>query len=74
MNVEVKLFAYFRDNRFKRKICSLDGGSTVGQVIHQLNIDEEEVGVIMINGRHCQSETVLTDGDSLGIFPMIGGG
>ncbi len=74
MEVEVKLFAYFRDNRFKIKTFDLPPKTTVRMVITEHGIDPDEVGVTMINGRHCQLDTVLNAGDSLGIFPMIGGG
>ncbi len=74
MQVEVKLFAYFRDNRFKIKSIDLATKTSVKEVITELGINPEEVGVTMINGRHCQLDTTLNAGDSLGIFPMIGGG
>ncbi len=74
MQVEVKLFAYFRDNRFKTKSFDFAAKTSVKEVITELGINPEEVGVTMINGRHCQLDTALNAGDSLGIFPMIGGG
>jgi sulfur-carrier protein len=74
MIVEVKLFAFFRDNRFKVRTSVFADNTTVEQVITSLGINLAEVGVTMINGRHCQPDDLLRDGDSLGIFPMIGGG
>lgn len=74
MLIEVKLFAYFRDDRFKIKTFDLEAETSVRKVITELGINPEEVGVTMINGRHCQLDTTLNTGDSLGIFPMIGGG
>lgn len=74
MNVKVKLFAYFRDNRFMEEMWDLADGTTVGQVVDSLTIDREEVGVLMINSRHCAFETVLCEGDILAIFPVVGGG
>ena len=74
MQVEIKLFAYFRDNRFSTDRRDYPETINVGQIIDDLGIDKEEVGVTMINGRHCQLDAVLKENDSLGIFPMIGGG
>ncbi|MEE4243606.1 MAG: MoaD/ThiS family protein [Desulfopila sp.] len=74
MKVEVKLFAYFRDNRFSVKTFVFAGNITVEEIIASLDINIEDVGVTMINGRHCKLDALLRDGDSLGIFPMIGGG
>ncbi len=74
MKIEVKLFAYFRDNRFIKEYRTYPESTTVIQVIGELGIKPEEVGVTMINGRHCLLDTELEDKNSLGIFPMIGGG
>lgn len=74
MKVEVKLFAYFRDNRFIREWRDYPEKTTVNDILAELDIAAAEVGVIMINGRHCQPEGELSENDSLGIFPMIGGG
>lgn len=74
MKVHVKLFAYFRDNRFKEKVEEYPDATKVEDVIIAHGINLDEVGVTMINSRHCLFETELKDGDQLGIFPMIGGG
>lgn len=74
MHVTVKLFAFFRDNRFKVQDFIFEEGTTVQQVIEHFQIPVDEVGVTMINGRHCQLDAILSENDVLGIFPMIGGG
>ena len=74
MRLTVKLFAYFRDNRFKQKLADYPEGTTVEDIIRSLGIKPEEVGVTMINSRHCTLTQVPTEGDQLAIFPMIGGG
>ena len=74
MKVTVKLFAYFRESRFKIEEWDVDGKSTVGEIVDSLNIDREEVGVLMINSRHTSFETTLSENDILAIFPVIGGG
>ena len=74
MRFTVKLFAYFRDNRFRAEVREYPEGTTVEQVIRSLGIDLEEVGVTMINSRHCTLDQVPVEGDQLAIFPAIGGG
>lgn len=74
MQVTVKLFAFFRDNRFKVKDLAFEEGTTVEMIIESLGIPQAEVGVTMLNGRHCKPETVPEENDVLGIFPVIGGG
>jgi sulfur carrier protein ThiS len=74
MQLTVKLFAYFRDNRFKQKLADYPEGTTVEDIIRSLGIKPDEVGVTMINSRHCELQQVPEEGDQLAIFPMIGGG
>lgn len=74
MQLTVKLFAFFRDNRFKEKLADYPEGTTVEDIIRSLGIPPEEVGVTMINSRHCTLQQNPTAGDQLAIFPMIGGG
>jgi sulfur carrier protein ThiS len=53
---------------------SYSDGTRVLDVVEELGIDQEEVGVLMINSRHCQFETHLKENDILAIFPVVGGG
>ncbi len=74
MRITVKLFAYFRDNRFKQREMEFPAGTRVEDIILSLGINLEEVGVTMINSRHCELFQVPNDHDQLAIFPAIGGG
>ncbi len=74
MHVTVKLFAYFRDNRFKQQVMDFTEGTTVEEVIRSLGVPLDEVGITMLNSRHCELHHTPTEGDQLSIFPAIGGG
>lgn len=74
MKITVKLFAYFRDNRFNIEEREVKQGTSVGDIVDSLDIDREEVGVLMINHRHTQFEVEPQKGDILAIFPVVGGG
>ncbi len=75
MVVTVKLFAYFRDGRFKEAASTfLEEKTTPQDVIESLKIDMEDVGVIMVNNRHAAADYCLQHNDVLAIFPRIGGG
>jgi len=74
ITVTVKLFAFFRENRFKAKELSFPAGTTVRDIILEQAIDPAEVGVTMINSRHCDLEKKPESGDQVAIFPVIGGG
>ncbi len=74
MKITVKLFAGFRDDRFKVAEKELPEASTVNDVLDELGINAPELGVALINGRHVQKEHVLTEGVTLSLFPKVGGG
>lgn len=74
MTVTVKLFATFRDGRFKEERRNYPEQTTIGQIIEQLELPEAELGAILLNARHVEKDVVLHDGDTLSIFPLVGGG
>lgn len=74
MHITVKLFAFFRENRFKIEVWDIDEGTTVGDIVDTLGINREEVGVLMINSRHTEFTVKPSNNDILAIFPVIGGG
>ncbi|MCX5812469.1 MAG: MoaD/ThiS family protein [Proteobacteria bacterium] len=74
MHVTVKLFATFRENRFDVKVFELPDEVTVGEIIDKASIPATEVALIFINGCHSSLETKLSEGDTLALFPPIGGG
>ncbi len=74
MQCTIKLFAYFRENRFIREERQLPDGTTILEVITSLDIDPEEVGVTMINSRVCPRDQIIHENDQVAIFPTIGGG
>lgn len=74
MTIEVRLFATFRTGRFKTKELDLPTGGVVSDVLENLEIPINEVGVLMVNGKNVGFDQKLSDGDVVAIFPGIGGG
>ncbi len=79
MNIEINLFASL--SRYKPEntgghswveVCR--DGTTILDFLHQLNVPEEKVKLIFLNGKHAKRQSVLHDGDRLGVFPPVGGG
>lgn len=50
-----------------------EGGSIV-DVVRALGIPEDLVKVMIINGRPARMHSALADGDTVGLFPPLGGG
>ncbi len=74
IQVTVKLFATLREGRFDVRAMELAAGSRVADVARILSIPEEEVALIMVNHRHREITHVLGDGETLALFPPVGGG
>lgn len=74
MRVTVKLFASFRDGRFKVEERDLPEESRVLDILELLNIMLEEIAICLVNGRNVNEQFVLKNGDTLALFPPVGGG
>jgi len=74
MRVTVKLFATFRNGRFKVEERDYPPGTKAGAVIEQLQIPSAKLGILLLNHRHVDRNQELNDGDTLAIFPLLGGG
>jgi len=73
MRIMVKLFATFRKGRFDAEIREVPPGTTVSTVIDELRLPGS-VGIIFVNSQHADPTRQLSDGDTLSIFPLVGGG
>jgi len=74
MKITIKLFATFRIDRFDIADRDFPSGTTVGDVVDDLNLPKEQLGILMVNSRHVDLDRVLTEGETLAIFPLVGGG
>jgi molybdopterin synthase sulfur carrier subunit len=74
MNVTVKLFATLRKGRFDIRELELPEGTRTIDAIGMLGVPDSEVALIFINNLHAGLDTVLERGDTLALFPPIGGG
>lgn len=74
MRVNVKLFATLRDGR--GKILMMDGqaGLSPRLILERLSIPESEIAILLVNGRDGSLDAELRDGDTLSLFPPVGGG
>jgi molybdopterin synthase sulfur carrier subunit len=77
--VQVKLFATLRRQYPKLDVgeampVELAEGTTVGQLITDLELPSDEVKIVFVNGIVQDRAHTLVDGDEVGIFPTVGGG
>lgn len=75
MRVVIKLFAHYREGRFKVQEGEFPLGTTAQDIIASLELEKvSPLGVLMVNGRHEEPQYVLQENDEVAIFPKIGGG
>lgn len=74
MVVVVKLFAHFRNGRFKEERREYPDGADCRHILGTLGLGEREMGILMVNNCHARLEQVLQHEDTLALFPLVGGG
>ena len=74
MNIDVKLVGLFQTGRFKQQSRVYPAGTSVQDVFDDLQLPQQHLGIVLINGLHASSEAMLTDGDHLALLPLLGGG
>jgi sulfur-carrier protein len=74
LKVEVRLFATFREGREKKYFLELPADSKISAVLDILKIKEEDVSILLLNGRDGDTNRILKDADVLAVFPPVGGG
>jgi len=74
MRIKLKLFASLMIGRFDSDDRDFREGATVRDALREIGVPEKEAHIIFINGRHADPGAALKDGDTLSVFPLIGGG
>lgn len=75
--VEARLFAgleaHTRDGRVERRV-PLAAAPTVAALCEALGLAPGAAALILVNGVHGDLATALRDGDTVSLFPPVGGG
>ena len=74
IHTTIKLFAILREGRFDITTGEFPIGTIVNGVIKRIGIPENEVILICVNNRHGRRDKKLVDGDTIALFPPVGGG
>lgn len=79
MQIKLKLFATLSKFLPPHPLGSavqmdIPEGTSLGALAESLKLPPDEVKICFVNGRICEPDTILKDGDEVGIFPPIGGG
>ena len=80
MKIRLRLYADFEDkmpadvDEGGAALLELPEGGRVADVLDRFQIPYEEAYVILLNGRHAQEDTPLSEGAELCVFPAVVGG
>lgn len=74
MEIEVRLFASFRNGRWKSKRLQFESDIIIMDVLDYLNINKDEIGMILVNGIYQTVDYKINDNEILAIFPPVAGG
>ncbi len=74
MKVTVKLFATLKKDYFESREFDCADGTTVRSLLDSSGIKDREYHITFVNGRHADRNEKLKDGDTLSVFPAVGGG
>ena len=74
MPVEVRLFAMFRENRFKKREMEFPEATSLANLLERLRIPENGAAILLVNGRNVSVEYKLAPHDVVSIFSAVGGG
>lgn len=74
MVINVKLIGLFQTGRFKQENRQYPAAVSVQDVIDALQLPQQHLGIVLVNGVHANVAAVLSEGDHLVIMPVIDGG
>ena len=73
--VQVKLYGTLRARRAAEAgPFPIQPGATIESIISQLGISPEKVNLVFLNGVKAELTAPVADGDTVGLFPALGGG
>ncbi|MEI6667185.1 MAG: MoaD/ThiS family protein [Acidobacteriota bacterium] len=74
MQITVKLYLTFRLGRFANQVLACPPDATASHLAQRLGIPDTEIGLILINTHQAELEQHLVEGDTIALFPIVGGG
>lgn len=74
MKITVKLFGLHRVGRFTQQQRDYPPGTSSRQVLVDIGLPEEPLGIVLVDGRPTDLDQPLVDGNSLALLPLVSGG
>ena len=74
MEVTVKLFATLRKDRFRQDQMTLSDNAAISDLLEELKIPLDHIGILLLDGSTVSPDSKISDGQTISIFPAVGGG
>lgn len=74
MRITIKCFATLSDHTPPDGALDVPDAITIGGLLPLLRLGPDDIKLIFVNSKNSSMDTVLADGDQVGIFPAVGGG
>ena len=75
MKVRVRYFASLRQEKGQAPMeVGLDPGATVGELLSELGIEQDQIGILIVSGKSATFGQKLNENDLVTLIPHIGGG
>ncbi len=74
VNLYGGLEKYSPDNIRKGNTIGKDRVDSIADILNFYSIPDEEVQVILVDGKHAERESSVSSGSNVSIFPLVGGG
>lgn len=67
----LKIYSKSHEGKIK---LAVEEGTTIGQALEKTGIIGDAIGLIVLNSKIVQEDTVLSTGDVVRVYPIMGGG
>ena len=74
IKIEVRYFATLRIDDKKKETLEVQEDTSVKTLLDQIGVRLEDVAILLVNGIRTPPERKLKDGDTISLFPPVGGG
>jgi len=74
--ISISLYATLRKRRsdLANRGSVTTKATTVGELLDEIHITKVEAAIVFVNEKRATLESELQDGDTVSIFPILGGG
>jgi len=79
MTARIKLFAGLKQflppqAEGNAATCPIEPDTTVVSLLRRFGVPEDKTLMVLVNGVHADKECIVSEGDTVSVFPLVAGG